>query len=275
MLYHAFQNLSANSWMTIAGLIIGMNFGHAACLPAAEWGNLKGRFVYDGPSPERAVLTINKDPEFCGKHSPKSERLIVHPKDRGLANVVIWLDLKASEKVAIHQSYSESASAPVRLSNRGCRFDPHVCVLRPGQTLLIENPDQVDHNTAAGLDRNSPFNHVTAAGQSVKHNKFERSEKLPAQIQCSIHPWMTGWLVVKDHPYVAVTDEHGRFEIKNLPVGEHTFVSWHEQPNYLQEVSRGGEKQSWKNGKVTLKISPQPLDLGEVKIAPSMFAEIQ
>ncbi len=238
---------------------------------ADDWGTVKGRFVFDGTLPERPKLVLNKDVEFCGKHEPRTEKLVVHAGDRGIANVVIWLDTKPGEKIAIHPSFEESASAKIRLSNKGCRFDPHVCVLRTGQTLMIENSDQVDHNTAAGLDRNAPFNDLTPAGKSVDRPRFTQSEKLPAQVQCAIHPWMIGWLVVKDHPYVAVTDEHGRFELKNLPVGEHTIVVWHELSGVVQEVTRNGKTESWKRGKVTVRVSTEATDLGDVRVASDKF----
>ena len=238
---------------------------------AADWGDLKGRFVLDGNLPERPLLTINKDVEFCGKHEPRLEKLVVHQRDQGIANIVVWLDVKAGDKIAIHESYSKSEKATIRLANKGCRFEPHVTILRTGQTLLIDNPDQVDHNTAAGLDRNSPFNELTPAGKSAQKNKFVQAEKLPAPIQCAIHPWMTGWLVVKDHPYVAVSDEHGHFEIKNLPMGEHTFVAWQELSGYLSDVNRGGAAETWKKGKVTVKVSTDGADLGEIKILPMVF----
>ena len=106
---------------------------------AADWGTVKGRFVLDGPLPERPKLEINKDVEFCGKHEPRTEKMVVHRDDRGVANVVIWLDMKSGEKVASHPSFAESATAKIKLANKGCRFDPHVCVLRTGQTLLIDN----------------------------------------------------------------------------------------------------------------------------------------
>lgn len=238
---------------------------------AADWGNLKGQFVLDGNVPERPLLTINKDVEFCGKHEPRLEKLVVDSQDRGIANIVVWLDVKSGEKISIHESYTMSEKATIRLANKGCRFEPHVTILRTGQTLLIDNPDQVDHNTAAGLDRNSPFNELTPAGKSAQKNKFTQAEKLPAPIQCAIHPWMTGWLVVKDHPYVAVSDEHGRFEIKHLPTGEHTFVVWQELSGYLSDVSRGGATETWKKGKVTVKVSTDGADLGEIKILPKVF----
>lgn len=234
---------------------------------AADWGTVTGRFVFDGTPPERLKVVLNKDVEFCGKHEPRTEKLVVHPENRGIANVVIWLDTKPGEKIAVHPSFEATASAKIRLANKGCRFEPHVCVLRTGQTLLIENPDQVDHNTAAGLDRNAPFNDLTPAGKSVQRPRFNQSERLPAQLQCSIHPWMIGWLVVKDHPYVAVTDEHGRFELKNLPAGEQTFVVWHELPGHVQEVTRNGKTESWKRGKVTVRVAPGETEFGEIRVS--------
>lgn len=239
----------------------------SAVTNAADWGTVKGRFLLDGPPPEQPKLQINKDVEFCGPHNPRAEKLVVHREDRGIANVVIWLDSKPDEKVAIHPSYEDIAKLKVKLANKGCRFDPHVCVLRTGQTLLIENPDKVDHNTAAALDRNDSFNSVTFAGQSAERSRFIKSERLPAQVQCGIHPWMTAWLVVKDHPYVAVTDEHGRFELKNLPTGELTLVVWHELPGYVSEATRGGQTESWKRGKVTVRVSTGETDFGEVRLS--------
>ena len=40
-------------------------------------------------------------------------------------------------------------------------------------------------------------------------------------------------VLIKDHPYTAVTDATGRFEIKDLPTGEQTFRVWHERPGYV------------------------------------------
>jgi len=39
---------------------------------------------------------------------------------------------------------------------------------------------------------------------------------------------MKGWLVVAQHPYYALTDETGSFEIANIPPGTYTLELWHE-----------------------------------------------
>jgi hypothetical protein len=44
---------------------------------------------------------------------------------------------------------------------------------------------------------------------------------------------MNAWQLPLDHPFAAVTDADGRFEISGLPPGKYTFSVWHETPGYL------------------------------------------
>ena len=48
-----------------------------------------------------------------------------------------------------------------------------------------------------------------------------------------------------DHPFYAVTDEKGAFEIKGLPAGKYEIEIWHEtfkSVSILVEVAAGDEK---------------------------------
>ena len=54
------------------------------------------------------------------------------------------------------------------------------------------------------------------------------AEGPPIQYKCTIHGWMTGYVRIFDHPYYAVTDADGKFEIKNAPAGKYRIVYWHE-----------------------------------------------
>jgi hypothetical protein len=42
------------------------------------------------------------------------------------------------------------------------------------------------------------------------------------------HVWMNAEMMVVPHPYYAVTDESGRFELTDVPPGEYQIVAWHE-----------------------------------------------
>ena len=74
--------------------------------------------------------------------------------------------------------------------------------------------------------KNDKFNRSQSAGQVDKFS-FERAEA-PFSFVCNIHTWMSAWAFVLSHPFSAVTDNKGHFEIKGLPAGEYTFTAWHE-----------------------------------------------
>ena len=214
---------------------------------------------------------MNKDAEYCSKHNPVDETLVVQRVNRGLANVVVRLETKAGDgPLPIHDSHRETETARVTFDNRGCRFVPHVCVLRTTQTLVIANHDNVSHSTAAYLDRNDPFNEVTAARQSSER-RVERPERMPAKVNCSIHPWMSGWLVVSDHPYATVSDDAGRFRLRNLPAGERTFQIWQEKAGGISRGTRDGRPVAWNRGRVTVTIHPGENDLGEIHVPAEVF----
>ena len=42
------------------------------------------------------------------------------------------------------------------------------------------------------------------------------------------HDWELAWIAVLPHPFYAVTDEQGRYELKNLPPGKYTIEAWQE-----------------------------------------------
>ena len=110
---------------------------------AEEWGNLKGRVVFDGDAPTPAALNANKDQEVCGLEKLYDESIKVG-EDNGLANVVVYVYVKrGSDPPPVHDSYQSSATAEVKLDNKACRFEPHVAVLQTSQTLLIGNSDSV------------------------------------------------------------------------------------------------------------------------------------
>jgi hypothetical protein len=47
-------------------------------------------------------------------------------------------------------------------------------------------------------------------------------------VQCDAHTHMRAWIVVRDNPYFAVTDDTGQFRIGEVPPGRYKVVAWHE-----------------------------------------------
>jgi len=232
---------------------------------------LKASFVYDGTTPKAGPLKITSDVEFCSKHAPVDESLTVNPENGGIANVIVYMYLsRSSKKPPIHSSYEETEKADVLLDNNKCRFEPHVVLMRTTQTLVVGNSDAVSHNSKIDTFVNPAINYTVPAKGKLEH-RFTIAERLPSRVSCSIHPWMTGWLLIKDNPYMGVSDKDGKLLIKNIPVGEWTFQFWQEKAGYLREVKQNGDAKEWRRGRVDITIKPGVNDLGEIKVAPTLF----
>jgi len=80
----------------------------------AKWGDLLGRFVYDGKPPERKKLKVDKDLEYTAKLDLRDESLMVGP-DGGLGNVYVYL---RTAKVPVSPELEAAAAHQVVLDNR-------------------------------------------------------------------------------------------------------------------------------------------------------------
>src|SRR5204862_99920 len=118
---------------------------------------------------------------------------------------------------------------PAVFDQKGCRFEPHVLVVRVNQPILLKSDDPVPHNTNIKPLRNTGFNQIISpnnrAGEPYKYTK---PESVPVNVQCDLHRWMTAYHLPLEHPFFAVTDKEGKFEIKGLPPGKHVFTVWTE-----------------------------------------------
>ncbi len=240
----------------------------AAVAGAAEWGSLKGRFVVDGPPPTLPALDVGTE-AVCSMHHPVNQAVVVG-EDGSLANVVVYVYLRRGEKIDVHPDYAASKDEPVVLNNEGCAFHPHVCLVRTGQPFVIKNSDPTGHNTNAKLQRNGAFNVLIGQGEENERT-FSRAESRPLPVACNIHPFMLGYLLVRDDPYMAVSAEDGTFRIANLPAGKHTFQFWQEVPKFLKDVKLS-EGTLDRRGRIELDIpAGGTLDLGEIKIPAAML----
>jgi hypothetical protein len=61
-----------------------------------------------------------------------------------------------------------------------------------------------------------------------RETKIFNKPEIFLQTKCSVHPWMTAYVAVMDHPFYDISDAKGDFEIKDLPVGTYTIEAWHE-----------------------------------------------
>ena len=256
--------MSLRCWI---GLFVA--FAMPLCVLADDqWGNVRGRFVYDGPLPEVKMIPIVRDRAALGDEIA-DESLVVHSENKGIANVIVYLLPDGDAELRVHPSYDDAAEAKVELAIEGSRYVPHILLLRTTQTLAFRNKDEVGHAAKIDFLKNPPFALLIRTELDFER-KVTDEESLPGVVQCPIHPWERGYLLVRANPYMAVSDENGAFEIKNLPVGKHVFRIWHERVGWLREVQIGMHKTDEK-GRLTVTIDPGENDLHFAELPPKHF----
>ena len=254
--------MHAQAWIVRRSFICGLAVA-AACLAGssanAQWGNLKGKFVFDGPAPTPVKLTIDKDIEVCGKHNLATEDLVVGA-DGGLANVIVYLRTKGAKE---HPDFAAGADAKAEFDNKNCRFEPHVMAMRTAQTLMLKNSDPVAHNSNVQQLDGGGINPLIPPSGAAEH-KFFNEQPVPVTVSCNIHPWMKGFILPRKSPYFAVSGKDGSFEINDLPTGALEFVAWQEKSGYLAVPG-------WEKGRFTVKIAEGDNDLGTIKAPAALF----
>jgi hypothetical protein len=223
--------------------------------------------MLDGPMPSPKKLDVNKDQAHCLSKGPiYSEELVVNPKNKGVRWTVVWLvsdkDGKTSPPVPARL---KAAKGKVEVDQPCCKFIPHVAVMREGQTLVFKNSGKVAHNTNIQGGTEGPnTNPILPVGKDLELTKVV-ARLFPINVSCSIHPWMKAYVFVFDHPYFAVTDKDGKFEIKNAPAGKYRLVVWQESVGWVvggkSPEKGGGQTISIKSAGVTtvkpIKLKPE------------------
>ena len=83
---------------------------------------------------------------------------------------------------------------------------------------------------------------------------------------------MKGYVLLRDSPYMAKSDPNGRFSIKHLPAGEHTFQLWHERVGYLRKV-KVGSYMTDSRGRLPLTVREGDNPLADARLCPTMFED--
>ena len=114
--------------------------------------------------------------------------------------------------------------------------------MRVGQPLEIVNSDPTLHNIHAMPKANAEFNNGQPI-QGMKTTHTFTAKEVMVPFKCDVHGWMNAYVGVLDHPYFAVTDKDGKFELKGLPPGTYTIEAWHEKlGTQTQSVTIGAKE---------------------------------
>ncbi len=183
-------------------------------------GTIKGMVKWQGSLPHLMASEINKDQQICdplGEKRRDLERLLVAPNG-GVANTVVFLR-------NITRGKAMDLPAPRRfLDQKNCRYEPHILLVPLRATLTVRDSDPLLHTVqmTGSADYNLPF---VLAGQEATRSMTREGK---VSLRCNVHVWINGEMMVAPHPYYAVTDREGNFELTQVPPGDYEIVAWHE-----------------------------------------------
>jgi hypothetical protein len=226
-------------------------------------GTLKGRVTMEGDRPDVAALTADLRDKMA-KSNDKAQCLAPTASDDekstpawrisgdgGVADVFVLLRPDPEHFFATDESnptLQEIKKKPdLYLDQPHCAFIPHAFVVFPsyrtdkneekptGQKFFVKNSSKIGHNT-----KYPGGNPNLGSGDTFPVTNLKPAYT-PVTFACNVHPWMNADAFVLDHPYYAVTDKDGNFEIKNVPTGKVQIIAWHGAAQFLNEGGVRGQ----------------------------------
>lgn len=223
--------LSIVFWTVSAGAVQGYDE-----INVKDGATLKGTVKLSGSVPDDEMIVINENADYCGKEQKAGKYLV---SDSRVQNVVVWVEGVEKGK--------EVPKKNIDVAIKNCRAVPHVNIGFVGGEYVFRNDDEILHTVQSKLglayqkkassrpleDGTSIYNlALPKTGFEVRKpvKKWHRYTEDTGfiQIRSNTHNWIRGYVFVFDHPYAAVTDENGTFEMESLPAGDYVLKVWHE-----------------------------------------------
>src|SRR5438034_4228743 len=217
-------------------LLVGLLCAPGLCLGAA----IKGKVIFVGAVPPPKKVDVTIDQYVCGTEKDSGDLLLSSRKE--LRNAVVWLENPPASAAAPAQPEK------VEMDQNGCEFIPRVVLVPACGTVDFLNSDRLLQNIHATPKLNASFNRTQPKSRTIPIT-FDKPEIV--RINCDLHSWMTGWVVVASHPYYAVTGADGQFAFDNVPPGQYKLQVWHERLGTAQASVATGDPQA---GRVTVEM---------------------
>jgi hypothetical protein len=256
---------SAVALLAVALLLVGESSSKVSAAPTVQagYGTIKGRLVWGGaniptlaPVVKKGDTTI-KDPAVCGVADLPDRSLVVDPSTKGVKFAFAYLARPKGANAEAVKALVEKTPT-VEVDQKNCEFLPYATALHKDQGIVFKSSDPVGHNVRYSGFVNAAKNIALPPNGSLADKL--KPERLPMPLNCDIHPWMKGWIMVFDHPFFAITGEDGSFEITGVPAGEQNLVLWQEKVGF---VTTGGSR-----GQAVAVKAGQTSDVGEIRLDP-------
>jgi hypothetical protein len=199
----------------------------------AHAATINGTVILKGTPPAEIQVDLTEYPELAAKYPQGlTTRFYEVNPEGGLQNALIYL----SDIGTINEWPSPEHS--ITMEHINGLFQPYVVGIQTGQPLQLTCKDGTLCSFFVRTRVNRPF--VSAPLGRVVVHTFSKPETEWVRIICDMHPWNFAYLAVFEHPYFAVTDEQGKFVIRNVPPGQFTIAAVHRRahPDFKGIIQR-------------------------------------
>jgi plastocyanin len=187
----------------LLGCLLAMSEAPAAQVGAA----VRGRVTI-------AIPVATRRP--ANTYSRSAQRTALAPASE-LRNVIVYLKEAPTGSVA-------PTRAEIRQVNE--TFVPRAIAVTVGSEVSFPNGDPFFHNVFS-LSRTRTFDLGRYPSGQTRTVRFDRAGLV--KVFCQIHSHMSASVMIFDHPWFAVPDEHGAFNLSNVPPGARRLAAWHER----------------------------------------------
>ena len=191
-------------------------------------GTISGTVRLVGPPPTIPTVLPKTDFDMCGSVARPTQSLLLGT-NQTVRNVIVYL------AGYTQNSAGNGTNDAIVIDQRDCEFVPRVQIGRTGAPLILKNSDPILH--VVRIDSMSSTNGqrmlLKAATPYAGYEKVYQLANFrePTLLQVTSgngHEWMAAYIAVLPHPWAALTDENGRFTLRNVPAGMHKIYVWHE-----------------------------------------------
>lgn len=234
----------------LMGVLAFLSSNELLAASPVGWGDLRGHIIVEGKFPEK-YLFRKGDPIYApqsllkniqgkplqqiGIHQEdlRDNSLQVNEKNGGLKHVFAYLQKYSGE---IHPSLKDIAKDPVEFHRRSIyECEPRALFLRTNQVLEIYNETPETCSLHTYPLRNSGINKILPVEKESSELSLSHPEQFPFAVVDDLHAIAKSYWLILDHPYAAISDEEGSFELQHLPAGRHSLKIWFEKLGYIDK----------------------------------------
>jgi hypothetical protein len=208
-------------------LMVSILLGNALQEPSSA---LSGVVTLKGNTPSRQEFSTRHISQSAIPNMP--EKLVYDPIEVDPEKHVKWVLVYV--KKGLESRIFDIPKEPKLLEFDKLCFKPRVLGIMAGQEIVLRNQDDFLLNMHMYPKENKESN----AGLPGKGYFLKRTFTHPEvgikvkSGECTdlkaFYEVSNAWITVLPHPYYAVTNQDGKFEIKGLPPGKYTLEAWQE-----------------------------------------------